>query len=199
MPEKNPLNGIITQLKKLPGVGEKSAQRLALFLLSLPKKDVHEFVNEIGYVRDNIKHCEKCYNFTFSNECFICTDITRSQESLCIVAEPKDILALERTCEYKGLYHILGGLVSPIDGVYIETLRINELLSRVKEYPLKEIILAINPTIEGEATILYLTSLLKPFNIPVSKLAYGLPVGSDIDYADDMTLQKALSGRQEVI
>jgi recombination protein RecR len=198
MSQKNPLEGIIKQLRKLPGVGEKSAQRLALFLLSLPQKEVHEFVNEIGYVRDNIKHCDKCYNFTFTNQCYICEDDRRSQASLCIVAEPKDILALERTSEYKGLYHILGGLVSPIDGVYIETLRINELVARVKELPLKEIILAINPTIEGEATILYLMSLLKSYNIPVSKLAYGLPVGSDIDYADDLTLQKALSGRQAI-
>ena len=199
MPKKNPLEGLILQLRRLPGVGEKSAQRLGLFLLSLPQKEVHTFVDEIRYVRDHIKYCEACFNFTFTSECFICSNPKRSQESLCIVAEPKDILALERTAEYKGLYHILGGLVSPIDGVYIETLRIKELIERVKVLPLKEIILAINPTIEGEATILYLMSLLKPYKISVSKLAYGLPVGSDIDYADDVTLKKALSGRQEAI
>lgn len=196
---KNPLSSIIHQLKRLPGVGEKSAQRLALFLLSLPQNEVHEFTREINYVRDHIRHCNNCYNFTFEDECFICTDPYRNNESLCIVAEPKDVLALERTSEYKGLYHILGGLVSPIDGIYIESLRINELVGRIKKLPLKEIILAINPTIEGEATVLYLTSFLKPFNIKLSKLAYGLPVGADIDYADDVTLQKALAGRQELV
>lgn len=145
--------------------------------------------------RQAIRYCQTCFNISLNPVCHVCSDPKRDEQSLCIVADPKDIFALERTGTHKGLYHVLGGLISPIDGIHPETLRIEELLLRLREAPPKEIILAINSTIEGEATVLYLSALLKPYNLPISQLAYGLPVGGDLDYADEMTLQKAFMGR----
>lgn len=195
MEAENPLHGVIQQLTKLPGVGQKSAQRLAFFFLSMPKHDVRTFAQELVQTREKIQYCSKCFNIALAEQCFICLDPKRQVSQLCVVAEPKDIFAIERTQSYKGVFHVLGGVISPIDGVHPEALRIPELIRRLKQDPITELVLAINPTIEGDATVLYLSHVLKEFNVTKSKLAYGLPVGADMDYADDMTLRKALSGR----
>ncbi len=191
----HPLAGLMQQFQKLPGVGPKSAQRLAFFILSLPAKEVAEFAKVMVETRQTIRYCERCYNISIEPLCHICQDPLREKDTLCVVAEPRDILALERTREYKGRYHVLGGLISPLDGIHPEVLRINELVQRLKHESVRELILAINPTIEGDATSLYLTQLLKNDAPKISKLAYGLPVGADMDYADELTLQKALRGR----
>lgn len=195
---ESPLQELIDQLSILPGVGPKSAQRLAFFLLELPQKEVLRFAEVMVRTRQSIKYCRVCYNISFEDLCHICRDEGRDRKRLCIVAEPKDILAIERTREYHGLYHVLGGVISPIEGIHPEALRIRELLDRLKRDPFSEIILAINPTIEGDTTVLYLTDLLKPFNAPLFRLAYGLPVGADMDYADDLTLLKAYTGRTRI-
>lgn len=198
MAYESPLRPLIAELRQLPGIGEKSAQRLAFFLLSLPSASVEKMAKQMIKTRTEIRYCATCFNISLSEVCHICENPERDKELLCIVAEPRDIFALERTHEFKGLYHVLGGLISPIDGIHPDALRIPELLARLDEQPYKEIVLAINPTIEGDTTVLYLHSLLKKYTIPVTKLAYGLPVGADIDYADEMTLQKAFSGRRQV-
>jgi recombination protein RecR len=192
---KNPLEDLIKELCKLPGIGAKSAMRLAFFFLTLPIEEVHKISSAISSTREKITYCKKCYSISLTDRCFVCSDITRNISQLCIVAEPRDLFAIEKTREFKGLYHVLGGLISPIDGIHPETLRIQELIARLKQDAIKEIILAINPTIEGDATILYLSKILEPFQIKLTKLAYGLPIGSNIDYADEITLQKSLLGR----
>ncbi|MBT6121497.1 recombination protein RecR [bacterium] len=194
--EKNPLDGLMTQLTKFPGVGQKSAQRMAFFLLSIPGKDVHSMASTMVDTRQRIRYCERCFNISFEKTCSICEDSNRDRSLLCVVSEPKDIFAIERAGQFKGNYHVLGGLISPIDGILPESLRIKELIERLKSEPLSEVIFAINPTIEGDATILYLTKILASFETKLSSLAYGLPVGSDMDYADELTLQKAFQGRQ---
>ena len=194
----NPLDPLILELSKLPGIGPKSAQRLAFFLLSLPEEDVVHMATTMKSVRQSIKYCYTCFNISLSEQCHVCSDSTRHHGQLCIVAEPKDIFAIERTHEFRGVYHVLGGLISPLDGTYPDSLRIAELIDRLKKSEYSEVILAINPTIEGESTILYLQSLLKSYDVNVSTLAYGLPVGSDMDYADELTLQKAFLGRRLV-
>ena len=195
---ESPLRPLIMELKQLPGIGEKSAQRLAFFLLSLPGASVEKMAKQMIKTKTEIRYCSTCFNISLSSLCHICDNPKRDRGLLCIVAEPRDIFALERTQEFKGVYHVLGGLISPIDGIHPESLRIPELLARLEEQEYKEIVLAITPTIEGDTTVLYLHSLLKKKAIPITKLAYGLPVGSDIDYADEMTLQKAFSGRRQV-
>jgi recombination protein RecR len=192
---ETPLQPLIDQLSKLPGIGPKSAQRLAFFILRLSKKEVADFASALTETRDKIRYCEKCYNISLTPVCSICSNPQRDPDRLCIVAEPRDVFAIERTHTYKGLYHVLGGLISPIDDIHPESLRLKELIQKVMEHRYGEIICAINPTIEGDATILYISQLLDRFNIPLSKLAYGLPIGADIDYTDELTLQKALSGR----
>jgi recombination protein RecR len=196
MEDQNPLSALIEQLTKLPSIGQKSAQRLAFFFLSLSKAEVQQFAKTLSDTRENIKYCQTCFNISFAHQCMLCKSPLRNPKLLCVVAEPKDIFAIERTQEFKGLYHVLGGLISPIDGVKPDMLRISELISRVRNDQFSEVILALNPTVEGETTSLYLSSCLKEYPISITKLAYGLPVGADIDYADDMTLQKALSGRR---
>ena len=195
MEVQNPLQAIVGQLSKLPGIGPKSAQRLSFFFLSLSKKEVAEFARVVTETRENIRYCDTCFNISFSDRCYICTNPLRNPKQLCVVAEPKDVFAIERTQEYKGVYHVLGGVVSPIDGIHPDSLRMAELLERVKTQGITEIILAINSTIEGDATVHYLTYILKDFVGVKSKLAYGLPVGADMDYTDDLTLRKALMGR----
>jgi recombination protein RecR len=194
----SPLKPLVTELKQLPGVGEKSAQRLAFFLLSISKDRVDKIAKQMSDTRSDIKYCETCFNISLETICHICKNPGRDKDLLCIVAEPKDIFALEKTHEFKGTYHVLGGLISPIDGVHPEALRIPELLERLRQQSFKEIILAINPTIEGDTTVLYLHSVLKQLKLSVTKLAYGLPVGADIDYADELTLQRAFTGRRDV-
>ena len=168
------------------------------FFLSLQKKEVNLFAKTMVETRQNIKYCKRCFNISFDDLCFICSNPKRDQKKLCIVAEPRDIFAFERSGEFKGIYHVLGGLISPLDGIHPEVLRINELLKRLQEESVSEVILALNPNIEGDTTILYLKKILEPYNMVVSKLAYGLPMGADIDYTDEITLKKALVGRTSV-
>lgn len=191
----NPLEALTKQLSQFPGVGEKSAQRMAFFLLSLPKEKVAHMATVMTSTRERIRYCNRCFNLSFEPECFICANPNRIRNQVCVVASPKDIYALEKAGEYKGLYHVLGGLLSPLDGMHAEVLRIQELMQRLREEAFDEVILALNSTIEGEATMLYLNERLSSFNTLVSKLAYGLPVGADLDYTDEVTLQRAISGR----
>ncbi len=194
----HPLQALISHLSKLPGVGAKSAQRLAFFLLQMPASDVRAFAQEMIRTRETIQYCQCCFNISFAPVCAICEDTGRDVSVLCVVAEPKDIFPLERAHEFRGRYHVLGGLISPLDGFGPDVLRIPELLDRVKSHGISEVILALSPTVEGDATMLYLTKLLLPLRVPVTKLAYGLPMGADIEYADDMTLLKAFQGRTRV-
>tara|TARA_B100000427_G_scaffold324142_1_gene328793 strand:+ start:1681 stop:2274 length:594 start_codon:yes stop_codon:yes gene_type:complete len=191
----NPLEPLISELKRLPGVGDKSAQRLAFFLLSISEKDVQQIATTMVETRKKIIYCQSCFNISLDETCYICADERRLQNTLCIVSEPKDIFAMERTGVYKGLYHVLGGLISPLDGVHPESLRIKELVERLQNQSFEEVVFAINPTVEGDSTIMYLSAILESLNLTITKLAYGLPMGSDIDYADEMTLAKAISSR----
>jgi len=194
----NPLSPLIEQLSQFPGVGEKSAQRMAFFLLSLPKERVRKMGETIVETRDKIRYCEHCFNISLTPRCFVCDNPMRNTSQLCIVASPKDIFALEKSGEYKGLYHVLGGLLSPIDGIHPEALRIEELMHRCESERFQEVIFAINASIEGEATMLYLNDLLSRYSCSITKLAYGLPVGGEIDYADEITLQRAMAGRRKI-
>ena len=183
---------------KLPSIGPKTAQRLAFYLLSTSKEDTDLLINAIKEVKDKISYCQKCFFITVEKICPICQDTDRNRQLLCIVADSKDLLAIERSGEYKGLYHVLGGVISPLDGVGPENLTIKDLLARLREEKFKEIIFALNPTVEGEATVLYMSQLIKPSGFKMTRLAFGLPVGSDLDYADEMTLGRSIAGRQEI-
>ncbi len=194
----NPLTGLVNQFKKFPGVGQKSAERLAFYILSISQHEVNQLTTEITLTKKNIRYCRICYNISFEPTCFICSNSTRDKQKLCIVADPKDIFSLEKSNAYNGLYHVLGGLISPLDNIDPESLRINELLSRIKEHSFNEIILAINPSVEGDTTSMYLISLLKSFKIKYTKLAHGLPMGANIDYTDEITLKQAITGRTEI-
>lgn len=195
---KNPLGELVEQLSLLPGVGEKSAQRLAFFFLSLSKADVHRFSRVLSETREAIRYCELCFNISLAERCHICEDLERQHDVLCVVSEPKDVFSIERAGEFKGVYHVLGGLVSPLEGIHPEMLRVQELVDRLKQGRVSELIFAINSTVEGDTTILYLTQVLRPLGVKLSKLAYGLPMGADIDYTDELTLTKALQGRVEL-
>ncbi len=192
------LNNLITELQRLPGIGPKSAQRLAFFILESAAKDVDKLLSAIRLAKDNLTYCSVCFNITDVDPCGICADTSRDENLLCVVADPKDLAASERSHEYHGKYHILGGLISPLDGLGPESLRLKELLARLAKGKFTEIILAISPTTEGEATNIYLSRLLKPFGIKLTRLAYGLPIGADMDYADEATLAKSFEGRREV-
>lgn len=185
------------EFRKMPGIGPKSAQRLSFYVLGLPASDADKLVGAIKDAKLKIKHCSRCFNITEEDPCNICSGGGRDRSMICVVAEPKDLIAIERTGEYKGLYHVLGGLISPLDGVEPESLRIKELLRRITP-DVKEMVLALNPSVEGEATGIYLTRLIKPLGVKLTRIAYGLPVGSDMDYADEVTLTRAFEGRREV-
>lgn len=193
-----PLAKLIEQLQKLPSIGPKSAQRMAFHILKMPQGDVNKFVDAIVEAKDKIKYCNICFNMSASSPCEICTASNRDKHTLCVVAETKDLIAIDKTNEFKGIYHVLQGVISPMDGIGPEDIRIKELLTRVANNEIKEVILALNPTVEGEATCLYLNKLLKPFNIKITRIAYGLPVGGDLEFVDELTLAKAIEGRQEV-
>lgn len=193
-----PLAKLIEYFQKLPSIGPKSAQRMALYLLKMPPYEVENFAAAMVDARITIKYCEICFNMSSSNPCEICQNTNRAKEIVCVVAETKDLIAIERTNEFKGTYHVLGGLISPMDGIGPEEIRVKELLNRVHQNDIKEVILALNPTVEGEATSLYLTKLLKPFGTKVSRIAFGLPLGSELEYADELTLARAIEGRLEV-
>ena len=189
---------LIEQFQKFPSVGPKSAQRMAFHLLKMPVSEVEKFAKAVVEAKQSTVACEICYNLSSTSPCEICSSTTRDRSTICVVAETKDIIAIEKTNEYKGLYHVLQGLISPIDGIGVEDIRIKELLSRLTDESIKELILALSPSVEGEATSLYLTKLVKPFGITVSRIAFGLPVGTDLEFADEITLAKALEGRREV-
>lgn len=189
---------LIEQFQKFPSVGPKSAQRMAFFLLRMSMSDVKNFANTLIEAKENTKTCEICFNLSSSSPCEICSSDSRDKSLICVVAESKDLIAIENTNEYKGLYHVLQGLISPMDGIGAEDIRIKELLNRLTDEKVKEVILALSPSVEGEATSLYLTKLIKPFGIKVSRIAFGLPVGADLEYADEFTIAKAIEGRREI-
>ncbi len=191
-----PLALAAEQFAKLPGIGIKTAQRLAYYLLNLPKEEVEEFTGALLKAREGVRLCSCCQNFTDREVCSLCSDDRRDKSVVCVVESPKDVSAFERAGGFDGVYHVLHGLLSPMDGVTAEDLKIKELLSRLDN--VKEVIMATNPTVEGEATAMYIGRLIKPMGIRVTRLAYGLPAGSALEFADDMTLQKALENRNEL-
>ncbi len=193
-----PVAALIEEFSKLPGVGVKTAQRLTFFILRSPTDQARRLAEAIMRVKESIIYCSRCFNITETDPCPICSNPNRDQEMICVVEEPLDVLALEKTGAYKGLYHVLHGAISPIDGVGPKDLRIDELLQRVRNSHLREIILATNPNFEGEYTANYIQQELKPFNVRVTGLARGLPMGGDLEYADEGTLGRAIEGRREL-
>lgn len=193
-----PLAKLVGELEKLPGIGPKSAQRLAFYILRLSSEEAGKLAEAITEVKDKIGYCSVCYNFTDQDVCELCSDTRRDQSIVCVVAEPRDLIAMEKTNEYHGLYHVLQGVISPMDGIGPDQLRVRELLTRLQGGQVTEIILATNPTVEGETTAMYLTGLLKPLGLKVTRIAHGLPVGGDMDYADQATLIQALEWRREM-
>lgn len=198
IPTAQPMAWLIEELNKLPGIGPKTAQRLAYFLLRVPEEQARALAEAILAVKEKIRLCSLCHNITETDPCPICSSNERDQTEICVVEEPLDILALERSRGYNGLYHVLHGVISPMEGIGPEDLKIKELLARLNSSEVKEVILATNPNLEGEATAMYLYRLLSPLNIQVTRLARGLPFGSDLEYADEVTLTRALEGRQEI-
>jgi recombination protein RecR len=183
------------QFAQLPGIGRKTAHRLALYIVKMQREEVVTLARALVNVKDKVKYCSLCSNITEADPCPICSNTKRDRTTVCVVEEPTDVLALERTNEFRGLYHVLGGALSPLDGIGPEDLRIRELLHRVSDAGVDEIILALNPNVEGEATTLYLSKLLKPLGMKITRIARGLPVGTDLEFADEATLSRALEGR----
>ncbi len=186
---------LIAQFQKLPGVGNKTAQRLAFHVLKMPESEVRNFATTLVEARSKLLTCSLCGNMTDTDPCPICSDSRRNHNFICVVQESRDILAMERTNEYKGQYHVLNGAISPLDGVGPEELNVKSLLTRIQADKPEEVIIATNPNVQGEATAMYLARLLKPLDVNVTRIAHGLPVGGDLEYADEMTLAKALEGR----
>jgi len=193
-----PVARLIDALQRLPGIGPKTAQRLTFFLLKRPADEVRELSESLVAVKDKIVYCRTCFNVTDEDPCRLCDDPGRDARLLCVVEEPNDLLAMERTGEYRGRYHVLLGALSPLDGVGPDDLKVRELLARIEAGAVEEVILATNPNVEGEATALYLAKLLRPLVLRVTRIARGLPVGGDLEYADQVTLSKALEGRREI-
>lgn len=188
------LQQLIEEFARLPGIGRKTAQRLALYILKQPREDVVRMAKALVNVKDRIRYCSSCWNITETDPCPICASPKRDRSVLCVVEEPNDVIAVEKTNEFKGLYHVLGGSLSPLDGIGPDDLKIRELLQRISG-EVQEVILALNPNVEGEATTLYLTKLLKPLGVKVTRIARGIPVGGDLEFADEATLTRALEGR----
>ena len=193
-----PVQDLIDELGRLPGVGPKSAQRIAFHLLKVSREDAMRLSRAIGEMKDKVTFCRRCFNIAEGELCSICSDDRRDPALLCVVEEPRDIVSVEKTGEYSGRYHVLQGAISPIEGVGPDQLRVKELLARLDAESITEVILCTNPNIEGEATALYLGRLLKPMGLKVTRIASGLPVGGDLEYADELTLGRALEGRREV-
>lgn len=189
---------LIEHFQKFPSVGPKSAQRMAFYMLRMSESEVQKFAQAILEAKRNTRTCEVCFNLSSSSPCEICTNPKRDRSIICVVAETKDLIAIEKTNEFKGLYHVLQGLISPMDGIGADDIRIKQLLNRLASDEVKEVILALPPSVEGEATSLYLTKLIKPFGITISRIAFGLPVGADLEYADEITIAKAIEGRREI-
>ncbi len=193
-----PLARLIEELSKMPTVGPKTAQRLAFYILRASSEDAARLAQAILDAKARIHYCSTCFHITDVDPCAICTNPARSRATICVVEDPRDVLAMERTREYRGLYHVLHGAISPLDGIGPDDLKIAELLARVKTGEVTEVIVATNPRVEGEATAIYLAKILKPLGIKVTRIAHGLPVGGDLEYADEVTLAKALEGRREI-
>ncbi len=193
-----PLTELIAQFERLPGIGKKTAQRLAFSILEQPPERAEKFAEALVNARRKIHFCKVCQSLTDMDVCSICGDSERDRSVICVVEDPKDVMAFERTREYGGTYHVLHGVISPLDGVGPDQLRIKELMARLGSGEVTEIIMATNPTVEGEATASYLSRLIKPMGIKVTRLAYGIPVGGDLEYADEFTLARALEGRNEI-
>tara|TARA_B100000902_G_scaffold215018_1_gene204475 strand:- start:654 stop:1253 length:600 start_codon:yes stop_codon:yes gene_type:complete len=193
-----PLAKLIGHFEKFPGIGPRTAQRLALFILKQPESKIRDFSKALLEAHNNVGHCRKCFNLTSEEECEICRNTERNQKIICVVAETKDLLALERAREFKGVYHVIGGLISPMDSIGPELLEIRSLVERVSKSEINEIILALTPSVEGDTTSLYIGKLLTPFT-KVTRIAYGLPMGSELEYVDEVTLARALEGRTNLI
>lgn len=193
-----PVAKLIEEFSKLPGIGKKTAQRLAFHVLDMNNEDAKSLAQSIIYAKKNIKYCNICSNLTDKDLCIICSSKNRKRDLICVIEDPRDMAAMERTKEFDGLYHVLHGSISPMEGIGPEDIKIKELLQRIQKEPVEEVILATNSTIEGEATAMYISKLLKPMGIKVTRIAYGLPVGGDLEYADEVTLSKALEGRREL-
>lgn len=193
-----PLQRLIEQFARLPGIGKKTAMRLAFYVLSLSEKEAEEFASAITNAKKSVHYCSVCMNITDKTICDICSDVRRDRSVICVVESERDIPSFERTGEYHGLYHVLHGALSPLDGINPEDLKIKELLSRLSDGTVKEVIMATNPTVEGEATASYISRFIKPMGIKITRLAYGIAVGSDLEYADEISLSHALEGRKEI-
>lgn len=193
-----PIGNLIEQLSKLPGIGKKTAQRLAFYILEMEDMEVEKLSNSIINAKEKIRLCSICCNLTDDDPCYICKDTTRDKSTICVVEGPKDIIAMEKSKEYKGEYHVLHGVISPMDNVGPKDIKVKELLDRLTDGVVQEIILATNPTVEGEATALYLARLIKPLGIKVTRIAHGIPVGGDLEYFDEVTISKAMENRREI-
>lgn len=193
-----PLTELINQFSRLPGIGKKTAQRLAYSILEQPPERARQFAEALVNAREKIHFCKICQSLTDLEVCQICSDERRDKSVICVVEDPRDVMAFERTREYMGVYHVLHGVISPLDNIGPDKLRIKELMARLNDSTVKEIIMATNPTVEGEATASYISRLVKPMGIKVTRLAYGIPVGGDLEYADEYTLARALEGRNEI-
>lgn len=193
-----PIDRLINEFSKLPGIGRKTAQRLAFHVINMDIRDVTGLSKALVDVKNEIKYCSVCCNISDTEVCPICANSHRDPSTICVVEDPRDVAAMERTKDYSGRYHVLNGVISPMDGIEPDMLNIKELISRLGDGSVKEIIMATNPTIEGEATAMYISRLVKPMGIKVTRIAHGLPVGGDLEYADDVTISKALEGRREI-
>ncbi len=193
-----PLAKLIAHFEKFPGIGPRTAQRLALYILKQPEQTIKDFSKALLEAHNNVGHCKKCFNLTSETECEICKNPDRNHKVICVVAETRDLLALERAREFKGIYHVIGGLISPMDSIGPELLEIKSLVERVSKNEIKEIILALTPNVEGDTTSLYIAKLLTPFT-KVTRIAYGLPMGSELEYVDEVTLARALEGRRDIL
>jgi len=193
-----PVARLIDQFGKLPGIGPKTAQRLAFYLLNSEPGESRELAEAIINAREKIRYCSICTNLTDKDPCGVCSDSSRNRGIICVVEEPRDVVAIEKTKDFKGLYHVLQGTISPMEGIGPDELKVKELLARLQDKSVQEIIVATNPTVEGEATAMYLARLIKPLGIKVTRIAHGLPVGGDLEYADEVTLSKAFEGRREI-
>ena len=198
MARPEPLAKLVEQLQRLPGIGAKSAQRLAFHILKTPREEIDRLAAAMTEVKDRVTYCSLCSNITDTVPCFFCTDSGRDKRVICVVEEPENVTAVEKTREFRGMYHVLMGALSPLHGVGPDDLKVKELLTRVGAGTVEEVILATNPNVEGEATAIYLAKLLKPLGVRVTRIAMGVPVGSDLEYADEFTMHKALEGRREV-
>jgi recombination protein RecR len=198
MARPDPLGKLIEQLQRLPGIGSKSAQRLAFHILKTPREEIERLADAMRNVKDHVTYCSTCGNITDVDPCYYCTDSSRDHRIICVVEQPENVTAVEKTRDFKGLYHVLMGALSPLQGVGPDDLKIKQLLTRVGRGSVDEVILATNPNVEGEATAIYLAKLLKPLGVRVTRIAMGVPVGSDLDYADEVTMQRAMEGRREL-